>query len=247
MALADLVLEGLTLALTIALGLVLGTNQYYVYTLGLNYEPASMAVLASSTNYPGIIKEFSANVSTINSIPLIPQTQSQPSPSLIDVVVNDPSNAFWVVKWGFNTTPHYGWTCNNGLCTYGLISGYKSGASSATWLIPVTPHTVVYFAAASQCTIAPANTTATAGQTVVFNVNCAGQPQAYNVTVDVSAPYGIAFYDLDVWVSAPNIQPIEVYSWFTPYGSTTATYHIIMYGGITYWFSYVTFYIYIRR
>ncbi|WP_204265132.1 hypothetical protein, partial [Klebsiella aerogenes] len=58
--------RGSSIALAMGSGnLVLGVNQYYVYTLSLSYEPASITVLASPVGYPGIIKELSANVSTV--------------------------------------------------------------------------------------------------------------------------------------------------------------------------------------
>ncbi|WP_052885747.1 hypothetical protein [Vulcanisaeta distributa] len=159
--------------------LVLGVNQYYVYTLSLSYEPASITVLASPVGYPGIIKEFSANVSTVTSIPLIPQAQLQPGSGLINVVVNDPFGAGWRVVW-----------------SYAGQSYSVSESQSYSWFInpPYVPIQIQFLAYITNtphgytCQIVPSQVakTYTAGSIQAFNVTCSVMP----ITVSVDDPYG---------------------------------------------------------
>ncbi|WP_054854011.1 hypothetical protein [Vulcanisaeta distributa] len=183
--------------------LVLGVNQYYVYTLSLGYEPTSITVLASPMDYPGIIKEFSVNVSTVNSIPLIPQSQSQPSSGLIDVTVNDPYNAGWEVTW-----------------SYAGQSYSVSQAQSYTWFInpPYVPIQISFTASITstpngyyQCQVVPSRVANTynAGSVQEFNVFC------YSVVIQVNDPYGAGW--------SIGLTPPSGLSWS---GSSTQTIYV---------------------
>ncbi len=185
-----------------ALNLVLGVDQYYVYVLSLNYKPESITVLATPMGYPGIIKEFSANVSTINSIPLIPQTQSQSNSGLIEVVVDDPYDAGWSVVWG----------------GYAGQSYSVSQGRSYAWFInpPYVPIQISFQASITQnpggytCQIQPSQVsgTYTAGSVQEFNVAC----QQQNQQPPPPPPKGGgSSYTATVYVNAPNTVSWTVY------------------------------------
>jgi hypothetical protein len=232
--------------------LVLGINQYYVYALSLNYEPAAVTVVASPTNYLSIVKEFSANVSTVNTIPLIPQAQSQTSPGLIDVVVNDPYNAGWVVVW-----------------SYSGQSYSVSQSQSYTWFInpPYVPIQISFTATITQnpsghqCQIQPSyvSKTYSAGDVQTFNVTCTYAPpgsggggngnggggggggnggggggggNSYTVTVYVNAPSGVSWTVYLDQVIAGSLVYIDWWSGTGNGGPYTAT----VSSGLTYEF-----------
>ncbi|MGC8606949.1 MAG: hypothetical protein ACP5L5_05275 [Vulcanisaeta sp.] len=162
--------------------LMLNTGQYYVYALNLGYEPTSINVLVSPMNYPGIIKEFNANVSTINSIALISQALPQSNSVLISAIVNDPYNAGWQVTW-----------------SYAGQSYSISQSQPYAWYInpPYVPIQISFTASITknpggyECQITPSSLTNTynAGSEQVFNVTCqetSTQPPSGSNSISVS-------------------------------------------------------------
>ncbi len=192
--------------------------------------------MASPVGYPGIIREFSANVSTINSIPLIPQTQSQLGGSgLINVVVNDPFGAGWRVVW-----------------SYAGQSYSVSESQSYSWFInpPYVPIQISFTASITQnpggytCQIQPSQVTSTyggVGSAQEFNVTCQqvnnqppnGGGSSYTVTVYVYAPSGVSWtVYLDQYIAGSIIY---IYWWSGtgnggPYTATVS-------GSLTYLFT----------
>ncbi|WP_252901261.1 hypothetical protein [Vulcanisaeta sp. JCM 14467] len=180
-------------------GLVLGLGQYYVYRLSPGYEPVAVTVVASPVGYPGVVREFSANVTGVSAVPVVTLSGPGTGGGLIEVIVNDPYGAGWQIQWSY------------------AGQTYSMGQSqSYTWYInpPYAPIQIIFTAKITQnpsanginytCSITPSQVSNSygPGSVVTFNVQCSAE---YYVVVQLYAPCHNANYWVTAWTDTQSV------------------------------------------
>ena len=179
-------------------GLVLGLGQYYVYRVSLGYEPVAVTVVASPVGYPGVVREFSANVTGVSSVPVVTLSGPGTGGGLIEVIVNDPYGAGWRVTWSYAGQ------------TYSM-----SQSQSYTWYInpPYAPIQISFQASITQnpsanginytCQVNPSQVSGSygPGSVITFNVECGAE---YYVVVQLYAPCN-NWYGVSAWTDTQSV------------------------------------------